>query len=143
MFINTKVLNNLWREMDGFRNEVDRLFGRQVVGTGGGVPAVNVWEDEATFYLESDLPDVAADKLDITVKEGNRLTITGERKLCEPANAVWHRQERFSGAFTRELTLPAPVDDDKVEARFENGILRLTLPKSEAARPRKIAVKAQ
>lgn len=143
MFINSRVINNLWREMDGFRNEVDRLFGRQVVGTGGAVPALNVWEDEANFFVESDLPDVAPDKLDVTVKEGNRLTIAGERKLCEPANAVWHRQERFAGAFTRELTLPAPVDADKVEARFENGVLRLTLPKSEAARPRKIAVKAQ
>jgi HSP20 family protein len=143
MFINSKVINNLWREMDGFRNEVDRLFGRQVVGTASAVPAVNVWEDEANLYVESDLPDVSPEKLDVTVKEGNRLTISGERKLCEPANAVWHRQERFAGGFTREMTLPTPVDADKVEARFENGVLRLTLPKSEAARPRKIAVKAQ
>lgn len=143
MFINSRVLNNLWREMDGFRNEVDRLFGRQVVGTGGAVPAINVWEDESSFYIETDLPDVTTEKLDVTVKEGNRLTIAGERKLCEPANAVWHRQERFAGAFTREMTLPAPVDADKVEAQFENGVLRLTLPKSEAARPRKITVKTQ
>ena len=102
---------------------------------------MNVWEDEANFYVEADLPDVAADKLDITVKEGNRLTLAGERKQSEPANAVWHRQERFAGTFTRELSLPTPVDADKVEARLEYGVLKLTLPKSEAARPRKIAAK--
>lgn len=142
MFINSRVLNNLWRDMDGFRNEVDRLFGRQVIGTPGAVPALNVWEDEDYFFVEADLPDVIAEKLDVTVKEGNRLTVSGERKPCEPANAVWHRQERFAGAFARELTLPAPVDADKVEARFENGVLKLKLPKSVAARPRKISVKA-
>jgi len=135
------MINNLWREMDGFRSEFDRLFGRQVLGAAGSIPALNVWEDETRFYVETDLPDVAADKLDVTVKEGNRLTVSGERKLCEPANAVWHRQERFSGPFTREFMLPTPVDADKVEAKFENGVLKLTLPKSEAARPRKINVK--
>jgi HSP20 family protein len=144
MFINSKVINNLWREMDGFREEVDRLFGRQVLGThGAAAPALNVWEDETAFYVEADLPDVSPDKLDITVKEGSRLTVAGERKAAEPANAVWHRQERFSGSFARELALPMPVDADKVEARFEQGVLKLTLPKSESARPRKITVKAE
>jgi len=81
--------------------------------------------------------------VDVTVTEGNRVTVAGERKAAEPANAVWHRQERFAGTFARELTLPAPVDADKVEARFEHGVLKVTLPKSEAARPRKIAIKAE
>ena len=144
MFINSRTLNNLWRDMDGFRSEVDRLFGRQLLGTAASVaPALNVWEDETAFYVEADLPDVPADKLDVTVKEGSRLTLTGERKPSEPANAVWHRQERFAGTFTRELTLPTPVDADKVEAKFEHGVLKLTLPKSEGARPRKIVVKGE
>lgn len=143
MFINSRTINNLWREMDGFRSEVDRLFGRQLATTHAAAPALNVWEDDAAFFVETDLPDVAPDKLDITVKEGNRLTITGERKLFEPASAVWHLQERFVGNFTRELTLPTPVDADNVEAKFEHGVLRLTLPKSESAKPRKIAVKAE
>ena len=144
MFINSKTINNLWRDMEGFRHEVDRLFGRQILSPQGrAAPALNVWEDEGAFYVEADLPDVPADKLDVTVKEGNRLTLSGERKSSEPANAVWHRQERFAGPFTRELTLPTPVDADKVEARFEHGVLKLTLPKSEAAKPRKINVKAE
>jgi HSP20 family protein len=142
MFINSRVLNNLWREMDGFRTEVDRLFGRQVAGAAAvAAPALNSWEDETAFYVEADLPGVASDKLEITVKEGNRLTISGERKPHDPTNAVWHRQERFAGTFSREVLLPVPVDAEKVDARFEHGVLKLTLPKSEAARPRKIAVK--
>ena len=84
MFMNSKVINNLWREMDGFRQEVDRLFGRQFLSTSGAVPALNVWEDESNFYVESDLPDVSAEKLDVTVKEGNRLTVSGERKSASP-----------------------------------------------------------
>jgi HSP20 family protein len=144
MFMNSKTINNLWREMDGVRSEIDRLFGRQMLGThAAAAPAMNVWEDENAYYVEADLPEVPADKLDITVKEGSRLTLTGERKANELPNAVWHRQERFSGTFTRELTLPTPVDPDRVEAKFEQGVLKLTLPKSEAARPRKIAVKAE
>jgi HSP20 family protein len=107
------------------------------------VPALNVWEDESFFYIEADLPDVSPERLDVTVKEGNRLTLSGERKAHDPANAVWHRQERFSGTFTRELTLATPVDPEKVEAKFEQGVLKLTLPKSEGARPRKIFVKGE
>jgi HSP20 family protein len=142
MFINPKVFNTLWREMEGFRHEVDRVFGRNGHSYGAATPALNVWEDEAAFHLETDLPGVNADAVDVTVTEGNKVTVSGERKASEPANAVWHRQERFAGTFSRELTLPAPVDADKVEARFEHGVLKLTLPKSEAARPRKIAIKA-
>ena len=57
MFMNSKTLNNLWREMDGFRTEVDRLFGRPVLGTtAAAAPALNVWEDETAFYVEADLP---------------------------------------------------------------------------------------
>ena len=142
MFINSRTINNLWREMDGFRNEVDRLFGRQVLGT-GAAPALDVCEDDGNFYVEADLPDVSPEKLEVTVKEGSRLTVSGERRQIDPPNAVWHRQERFAGTFSRELMLPAPVDADKVQARYEDGVLKLTLPKSEAARPRRIAVKVQ
>ena len=113
MFISSRVLNSLWRDLDGFRNDVDRLFGRQVLGAPGAAPAVNVWEDETSYFIEADVPDVAADKLDVTVTEGNRLTVSGERKQFEPANSVWHRQERFAGTFSRELTLPIPVERRK------------------------------
>ncbi len=62
--------------------------------------------------------------------------------MVQPPNAIWHRQERGFGKFTRQVTLPSLVDADKVEAKYENGVLYLTLPKSEAAKPRKIIVKS-
>ena len=103
---------------------------------------MNVWADEHAVYAEVDLPGIDPDKLDISVIEGNRLTIQGERPVVELPNAVWHRQERGYGTFTRELTLPTLVDADKVEARYEHGVLKLTLPKAEAAKPRKITVRS-
>ena len=64
------------------------------------------------------------------------------KQRIETPNAVWHRQERGAGNFTRTLTLPTMVDANKVEAKYENGVLWLTLPRSEAAKPRKIEIKA-
>jgi len=104
---------------------------------------MNLWEDEANFYAELDLPAIPLDKLDITIAEGNRLQIQGERPTAEPQSAVWHRQERFIGNFVREMTLPKPVDADKVEAHYEHGVLKLVLPKSESAKPRKITIKSE
>ena len=139
------VFNELFGDVTRFQDEFQRMFGRNVFGVPRFVaagPAMNVWADEQAVYVEVDLPGVDVDKLDISVTEGNKLTIQGERPVLELPNAVWHRQERGTGTFTRSLTLPTMVDADKVEAKFENGVLQLTLPRAEAAKPRKIAVKA-
>jgi HSP20 family protein len=136
---------DLWGEMARVQDEFQRMFGRhgpQVRLARGTVPLVNVWEDEHTVHVELDLPGYSADKLDVQVTEGNVLTVTAERAAPEVKNAVWHRQERPAGQFSRALALPALVDADKVEARFELGVLKVTLPKSEAAKPRRITVKA-
>ena len=127
----------LWTEVGRISDEVNRYFGPRssVVG-----PAVNVWSDENHVYAEADLPGVDADKIDVTVTDGNKLTITGERILPPAENAVWVRQERSAGTFSREFVLPVVVDPDRVQAKYENGVLKLTLPKSEAAKPRKINV---
>jgi HSP20 family protein len=139
--------SDLLSEMGRFQEELNRVFGRFVPTSARGLfngagPLVNVWEDDEALYAEADLPGSKLDKLEIFVTEGNQLTVQGERPEGEWNNAVWHRQERRFGAFTRTLTLPALVDPDKVEARYEDGVLRLTLPKSEAARPRRISVTA-
>jgi HSP20 family protein len=139
----------MWGEMHRVQDELNRLFGRwpfrgnSGARTAAGLPAVNVWEDDQAVYAEADLPGLNLEKLEVFVTEGNQLTIQGERPATEMKNAVWHRQERPFGQFLRVVTLPALVDADKVEARYEQGVLRLTLPKSEAAKPRKIAVKAE
>jgi len=136
----------LFNEVNSMQEEFARLFGRvapfvtPAASSAVSVP-LNVWEDDQALYVESDLPGIDPAKLDITVREGNQLTIQGERATPEIAGATWVRQERAVGQFVREVGLPALVDADKVEARYENGVLRLTLPKHEGVKPRKIQVK--
>jgi HSP20 family protein len=133
---------DIWNEMGRLHNELNRVFGPADGAGVAAAPAVNVWDDEQNVYAQADLPGIAPENLEIFVTEGNQLTIQGERSVTQPANAVWHRQERGFGKFARQVTLPSLVDADKVEAKYENGVLYLTLPKSEAAKPRKITVKS-
>ncbi len=103
-------------------------------------PELNVWEDEHAVYAEADLPGIDPAQLEVTVTGGNQLTVQGERTAPKFEGASWLRQERPFGKFVRAVTLPTLVDADKVEAKYEAGVLRLTLPKHEAAKPRKITV---
>ncbi|MDY3560707.1 Hsp20/alpha crystallin family protein [Gemmata sp. JC673] len=132
---------SLWSELtqaqDEFARWVNRLSNSHLV-TG---PELNVWEDEHAVYAEADLPGIDAAKLEITVTGGNQLTVQGERAVPKLEGASWLRQERPFGKFARTVTLPTLVDADKVDAKYESGVLRLTLPKHEAAKPRKIQVK--
>jgi len=136
---------DLWGEMGRVHDELNRLFGRfnganRLQPPLG--PAVNIWEDEQNVYAEANLPGLKLDQIEILVNEGNQLTIQGARAQPSPEGAVLHRQERGFGQFLRQLELPALVDADRVEAKYEQGVLRLTMPKSEAAKPRRIDVKA-
>lgn len=131
-------------EVNSVQEDLSRLFNRvspanmPVVVPAG--PFLNVWEDEQAFFTEVDLPGIDPAKIDVTVTEGKHLTIRGERAEPEVGEASWLRRERPSGEFSREIELSALVDTDKVEAKYEFGILKLTLPKHEAVKPRKIAV---
>lgn len=135
-------------EFHRLHNEVNRLFHQFGGGTAWpalarSYPAMNIWEDENNIYAEAELPGMTQDQLEIYVTEGNLLTVQGERKPAEHADMAWHRHERGSGKFSRTLPLPTNVDADKVEAKLEAGVLHVTLPKSAAARPRKIEVKGE
>lgn len=133
-----------WNEMGRMQGELSRLFGRfnglpRVLPSSG--PATNVWEDEHHVYAEVELPGVDANKVELTVTEGDQLTIQGERKFEPPAGTVWHRQERPLGQFARQIALPSQVDAEKVEAHYRNGLLQIAMPKAAAAKPRKIEVR--
>jgi len=103
-------------------------------------PAVNVWEDGDFARLEVELPGMDLKDLEIYVTGGNQLTLKGDRKQPTLDKGVWQRQERGYGNFVRTLTLPFQVDPEKVEAKFENGVLRVALAKHESAKPRKIPI---
>ncbi|MCS7014694.1 MAG: Hsp20/alpha crystallin family protein [Gemmatales bacterium] len=141
-------LAGLWREMENFRREMDRLLERWGwEGYGwpsltAGYPPINVWEDEANVYAELELPGMALEDLEIYVTGRNQLSIKGERKAPQVEKGTWLRQERPFGSFHRIVTLPVDVEADKVEARLQNGVLTIVMPKCEEAKPRKITVKA-
>jgi HSP20 family protein len=138
---------SLWNQVHNFQTEMNRLLDRwnhnQSWTALGAFPAVNVWEEGDQVFVEAELPGLDLKDLEIFVTGGRQLTIKGERKPLAPENGVWHRQERSYGSFIRSLTLPVAVDPEKVDARFENGVLKVTLAKHESAKPRKIAVKAE
>ena len=138
--------NHLWNRLQPFHGELNRLFDRWG-GEGDGFgaaafPPVNVWEDGDQVWLEAELPGLGLKDLEIYVTGGNQLTLKGQRKPASPEKGVLHRQERGFGSFVRTLTLPSPVDPDKVDARLENGVLEVKPAKHETARPRKIEFKA-
>ena len=135
------------RQMRDMHDEMNRLFGRwrnwnEVAEEVSVFPSLNVWEDEDAFSVEAELPGVAMKDLEILVSNQNQLTLKGLRQETHAENSVLHRQERQYGTFNRSLTLPSPVDESKVEARLEHGVLRIRLPKHERVKPRKIQIKA-
>jgi HSP20 family protein len=107
--------------------------------TGRGRPAVNLWETEDAIHVELELPGLKSDQVEISVV-GNELSVKVERPDVEEEGTTYHRHERPVGSFTRVLRLPAEVDAERVEAELTRGVLTITLPKAEAARPRKIRV---
>ena len=106
-------------------------------------PPVDIYETENELVLKADLPDVESKDIDVRV-ENQTLTITGERKFERKDNGKgYHRVERSYGSFARSFAVPNSFDTDKIDAGFKNGVLTVTLPKKEAAKPRQIKVQVQ
>ena len=106
-------------------------------------PSVDIFETENELVLKADLPDVDQDKIDVRV-ENQTLTIAGERKFEKQDNVKgFHRIERSYGSFVRSFAVPNTFDTDHINASFKNGVLSVTLPKKEAAKPRQIKVQVQ
>jgi HSP20 family protein len=104
-------------------------------------PAVDIREHEDAYLVEVELPGLTKDDVKITM-ENNILTIQGEKKHeKEEKRGDYHRTERVYGSFQRSFTLPSSVKNDKIEAQYKNGILTVTLPKVEEAKPKAIEVK--
>jgi HSP20 family protein len=143
-----QAFHPLWNQLQQFQSDMNRLFerwgedGNRQAGW-ANFPLINVWEDGDTLHVEAELPGLNLNDLEIFVTGNNQLTLKGERKPTAPEKSVRHRQERGFGQFVRTLTLPFPVDPDKVDARFENGVLQIKLAKHESAKARKIFVKGE
>ena len=131
------------------RRGLDRLF-EDVWGSflaneqraGRTLPAMNVWEEDEKIFAELEVPGMKLEELEIQVK-GGELTINGERQAEEKKEDVtYYRYERHNRSISGTIRLPIEVDVDKVEARLENGILTIVLPKAEKAKARSIQIQA-
>ena len=127
-----------------FAQEMDRLFSSLFENSGRQaqrwVPAMDLVEADDHFVLKADLPGLSEDDVAIEVQD-NVLTISGSREAeTEQKEKGWYRLERSYGSFNRSLTLPDGVDADKVEAKFDRGVLEVRIPKPEERKPRRISI---
>jgi HSP20 family protein len=133
------------QEFDNMRRQFDRLANlfsapHQRSVSAGVFPQLNVSEDAHKFYLRAELPGVKNDELEIQAT-GKTISIAGERKISEEdSNARYHRREREAGKFSRVMAMPSDIDADRIEAKLENGILTVMIPKAETAKPRQIKI---
>jgi len=137
-----------FRELEALQDRINRLFGE--TGFSGlpkaelaWAPAVNILEDENAVVVKAELPDM--NEKDVEVKiENNVLSIKGEKKLeKEEKKENYHLIESSYGSFSRSFSLHGNLDADKASAKYEKGVLRITLPKKEEAKPKQIKVKVE
>ncbi len=139
-------------ETDLYRGRMDRLFNQMLnaawsplaateeVTNRGFLPAVDIRETPEMLTLTAELPGLTKDDVQITL-ENQVLTISGERAFAkETKDETCHRIERSYGSFARSFTLPTNLKTDKVDAKFDNGVLTIQLPKAEETKPRKITI---
>ena len=140
-----------FRDLVGLQERMNRVFDESFRGInrrsgeedwvgGSWAPAVDIYEQNGNIVLKAELPGVDPKDVDVRV-ENNILTLSGERKLeNEVKRENYHRVERAYGSFTRSFTLPNVVDTEKIKAEYQDGLLRMTLPKKDEARPKQISI---
>ena len=144
MFFDRDLLNtatHLRRGVDDVFNNVMAAWPFEGRSQARRYPALNIWEDDDKLYAEAEVPGLSMEQIEVLVV-GDELTIKGHRKEHDGQSQSYHRRERGTGEFSRTIVLPFPVNQDKVEATLRDGVLTLTMPKAESARPRKITVKS-
>jgi HSP20 family protein len=129
------------REFDRlFREAFSPAFGEGELSTRTWVPPVDIYENGDSLVLKAELPGINPDDVEIRV-EDNTLYLKGERKFeKEVKEQNYHRVERSYGTFTRSFSLPNTIDADKVAASYKDGVLTLTMPKKEEAKPKTIKI---
>lgn len=151
----TLELWNPFRELDEVQNRFpffgrfpefgwfpkERLFGNGDIALPEWSPQVDISEDDKEYLVKADLPEMKKEEVKVTVEDGV-LSISGERKSeKEEKNKKYHRIERSYGTFLRTFTLPEDADAKKIAADFKEGVLKVHLPKSPAAKPKPVEVK--
>ena len=139
-----------WSHLDqllNLRDEIQRLFDPRLTDGqrtteffDGWTPAIDLYEDKENLFVKVELPGLKKEEIEVSVHDGT-LSISGERKSAtEDSSRQTFRSERFFGRFHRTVALPKPVAVDKIKAAYKDGILTVTLPKTEEAKPKQIEV---
>jgi HSP20 family protein len=138
-----------FRELRSLQDDMNRLFvtafprtfDNEQMARGSWNPSVDISENEQSIVLEAELPGMKSEDVELSI-ENNVVTIRGERKFEKKEEKDnYHRVERSYGSFTRSFTLPRTVTGEDAQAEFQNGLLKVTLPKREEAKARKIEIK--
>jgi len=138
-----------FRDLRTLQEEVNRLFSTNMtrafddegIGRGAWAPSVDIYENKDQIVLEAELPGMKQEDFDLSI-ENNIITLRGERKFEKTDDTDnYHRVERSYGSFTRSFTLPQTVSGEGATAEYNNGVLRVTLPKREETKARRIEVK--
>lgn len=137
-------LRNLQEEVNRlFTGNVGRTFDDEGIARGQWSPSVDIYENKEQIVLEAELPGMNREDFDLTV-ENNVITLRGERRFEKKEETDnYHRVERAYGSFTRSFTLPNSVSGEGASADYRNGVLRVTLPKREETKARRIEVKGE
>ena len=139
-----------YRDLMSLRQAMDSLFedffvrpSHLLPELGGEEPALDMYQTDKDVVVKASLPGINPEEVNVSIT-GDMLTIKGEHKEEEEVKeADYFRKERRYGVFSRSMSLPVPVKTDKADAVFENGVLTLTLPKTEAVKPKRITVKSK
>lgn len=135
------------REFDTLRQEIDRVFNTfwpqeaMASSTSMWTPRIDLGETEDEYVLQADLPGMKQEDIDIQFHSG-MLLLKGERKLERETHNGYHRRERTYGAFARSFALGTPVEAEKISATYKDGVLEVHVPKTAAAKPKRIAIQA-
>jgi HSP20 family protein len=132
---------NAWAQV---RRDMESLMERLASGTAEGslagvFPPMNVSEDLDHYYVRALIPGIDPSQLNVSVVH-QTVAVSGTREFPEEEGVSYHRKERAGGPFSRSVTIPASFDGSRVDAKYVDGILTLTLPKPEAAKPRRVTV---
>ena len=133
-----------FRELRRLQEDMDRLVGGLSSGVAGlaaasAFPSVNIYSGQDGIAVLAELPGVNSEDIEVSA-QGDTLTLQGKRTPVADDASAYHRNERRSGAFTRSVQLPYRIDPSRIEAHLENGVLRLSLPRPEEDKPRRITI---
>jgi HSP20 family protein len=141
-----------FRELMSFQERINDLFDRtfwrrgpeeEGLVTGTWAPAVDIYETDDKVVLKAELPGLKKEDIDIQIRD-NTLTLKGEKKFeKEVKEENYHRVERAYGSFQRSFTLPSTIKQEGIEASFKDGVLEISLPKVEEAKPKQIKIQVK